>query len=98
MAINFLEFKDYKTSIKNDQVQIFNFYAEWCGPCKMLAPVLDEISSEIEVYKINIDYEKEAIRNDGVQNIPFTRIYKNGNIVKEISGYVPKEKILEFTK
>lgn len=91
--------KEFYELSKTDTVTVFDFWAPWCGPCKMLAPVLEEVSNEltnIEFYKINVDENQEAASEYGVMAIPTLLIFKNGELLEEKSGYLPKEALLEL--
>ena len=90
---------NFETHINNpDKTVIIDFYADWCGPCKMLAPLLDELNEEnddIEVYKLNVDDEPELARRFGVASIPTLVSFKAGEEFKRVRGAMPKEVILE---
>ena len=77
---------------------LVDFWAEWCGPCKMVAPVLEEIAAEnpdkIEVVKLNIDENPETARAYRIMSIPTMSVFKNGQIVKTIVGAKPKTALL----
>ena len=78
---------------------LLDFFAEWCGPCRMVSPIIDEIASEREdivVGKINVDDEPELASEFGVYSIPTLIVMKNGKVVKSSSGARPKEQILEM--
>ena len=78
---------------------VVDFYADWCGPCKMLAPVLEEVSNEltnIEFYKINVDENQEAAGEYGVMSIPTLLVMKNGEVLEEKTGYQPKEALVQL--
>ena len=81
-------------AIKNNGVVLVDFYADWCGPCKMLSPVLEELSSEYEgkanIVKVNVDEVSELASEDGVMSIPNMFFIKNGEVVKQVVGYQPK--------
>lgn len=81
-------------SIKNNGVVLVDFFADWCGPCKMLSPVLEELSKEYEgkvnIVKVNVDQEGELASQYGVMSIPNMFILKDGAPVKQIVGYQPK--------
>ncbi len=87
--------------LDSDKTVIVDFYADWCGPCKMLSPVIAEIAAEhpeIKVCKINVDDEPDLASQFGVMSIPFVACFKNGNIAKSSLGFQSKEAILELTK
>ena len=78
---------------------LVDFWASWCGPCRMIAPVLDEIAAErpdIKVCKVNVDEEQELAISYGVSSIPTLLVFKNGQVVNKSIGAVPKAKILEM--
>ena len=90
--------KDNFDSVKNsDKLVLLDFYADWCGPCRMVAPILHEIAEErpdIVVGKINVDNEEELAMEFGVYSIPTLVVMKNGAVVKQVSGARPKAQIL----
>ena len=78
---------------------IVDFYADWCGPCKMLAPVLEEIvaeNNEIKLCKVNVDNDGDLAMGFGIASIPTLFIYKNGEIVNKVVGYRTKDEILKL--
>ena len=82
---------------QSDKVVLIDFYANWCGPCKMLSPIIDEIAEErddIIVGKINVDSEPELAEKYGVFSIPTLVVLKGGNVVHQSAGARPKAQIL----
>lgn len=80
---------------------LLDFYADWCGPCKMVAPVLEEIAAErpdITVGKINVDENMELAVQFGVTSIPLLVAMRDGKIVNKTVGVSPKEEILDLLK
>jgi thioredoxin len=84
--------------LKNDKPVVVDYWAEWCGPCKMIAPVLEAIASEhgdkIEVVKLNVDENPEVTRKYGILNIPTLGVFQNGQVVKELVGARSKSALL----
>lgn len=85
--------------LKSDKTVLVDFWAEWCGPCRQVAPILDELASEhddtLDVAKLNIDENPETPRHYGVLQIPTMNVYKNGEVVKQITGAKPKAMLLK---
>lgn len=83
--------------VNSDKPVILDFYADWCGPCRMIAPILSEIANEredVKVGKINVDEQPELAVKFGVMSIPMLVIVKDGKVVNSSVGVRPKEKIL----
>ena len=75
-----------------------DFWAEWCGPCKMIAPILDEIAEErgddLMILKLDVDENPQSAIQFGVMGIPTLILFKDGDIVERITGYLPKDRFL----
>ncbi len=87
--------------IKSDQTVLLDFYAEWCGPCNTLSPIIDEIANEnknIKVYKVNIDEETNLVNKFNIVSVPTILIFKNGEITSRVSGLTDKNQILSMVK
>ena len=90
--------KEIKTS---DKTVLIDFYADWCGPCKMVAPIVHEIAEENPQYKIvkvNVDEATDLAIQFGVQSIPTLIVMKDGKIANKAIGFRSKEQILEILK
>jgi thioredoxin 1 len=77
---------------------LVDFWAEWCGPCRMIAPILesmvDEYSDSLKIVKLDVDANPQTMMKFGVQSIPTLILFKNGEPVERIIGYMPKERLL----
>jgi thioredoxin 1 len=86
--------------LKSDSLTLVDFWAEWCGPCKMIGPALEEISEEmkndIRITKLNIDENPATPQQYGVRGIPTLLLFKNGEVVAEKIGALPKAKLAEW--
>lgn len=84
--------------IQSDKPVLVDFWAPWCGPCRMVGPVLEEIASEnagLKIAKVNVDENQQYAGKLGVFNIPTMIIYKNGEPVDKLVGAMPKQQILD---
>ena len=95
--INSVEFKE---AIKEGRV-VVDFFATWCGPCKMLSPVMDEISNElsdINFYKVDVDKNEDIAREYGIMSIPTIIIFENGKVVNSLVGLRSKTELIDVIK
>lgn len=98
MKTLFLSDVNFKEIINQKEIALIDFYASWCGPCKMLAPILDEIAKEfpnIQVGKVNIDFEQIVSKEYNVWTIPTMIIFKSGKEIKRIMGFRSKKELVE---
>lgn len=83
--------------LKNEKLVIVDFFAEWCGPCQMLSPILVEIEKEysekLEIYKVNVDESQECAMRYGVTAMPTLLFFKNGEEVERQVGYLEREEL-----
>lgn len=80
-------------------ITIIDFWAPWCGPCKMYGPIVEQFASEnsdINVYKMNVDENPITASKHGIRSIPTTILFKNGQIITKVPGVIPKEKLKQF--
>ena len=97
MALEFTDDNFQNEVLDADQPVLVDFWAEWCGPCRMLAPVIDELATEFDgkakIGKVDIDANRDAAVNYGIQSIPSVLIFKNGEVVNKFVGISPKEEL-----
>ena len=78
---------------------VLDFWAEWCGPCRLVSPIIDELSEEYEgrvkIGKMNVDENDDVISQFGIRNIPTILFFKNGQLADKIVGAMPKDKFVE---
>ena len=89
-----------KEVLQADKTVLADFYADWCGPCKMLSPVLHEIAEEnadtVKVVKINVDEQPQLAGRFQVSSIPLLLVFRDGKLITKAVGYRPKSDILEM--
>ena len=94
------EEKEYNELIK-DGLNLVDFYADWCGPCQMLSPVLEELSKKnkgLKIVKINVDEHQSLALENKVLSIPAIKIYKDGKLINETVGYQELEDLETLVK
>ena len=99
MSILKIASQNFEEEVLNSKkTVIIDFYADWCGPCKMMSPIIDSIAEEnenIKVGKINVDEAQELAIKYSIMSIPTIIIFKNGNVYKKFIGVTSKEEILK---
>ncbi|KAA3616103.1 MAG: thioredoxin [Calditrichaeota bacterium] len=97
MALEFNDSNFDQEVIKSDKPVLVDFWAEWCGPCKMIGPVIEELSTEysdsVKIGKLNVDNNGSVAGTYGIRSIPSLLIFKDGEVVDTIIGAVPKTEI-----
>ena len=102
MSSNTVEITEanFEEQVENSEIPVLvDFWAEWCGPCKMIAPVLEEVAQErsgaVKVGKVNVDHNTSLASRFGIQAIPTMLIFDSGEVKEQIVGFIKKETILE---
>lgn len=97
MAKQFTDSNFQSEVLNSDKPVLVDFWAEWCGPCRMVGPIVDEIASEydgrVSVGKLNVDENPDVPSKYGIRSIPTLMVFKNGELVEKIVGAVPKSVI-----
>ena len=100
MSVYIITNENYEKEVeRSDRPVLLDFWADWCGPCRMVSPVIDEIASEHPEYKvgkINVDDQKELASRFGVMSIPSLFVLRDGKVINQSTGALPKNKILEM--
>ncbi len=98
MSVIKINKENYQREVaQSQQPVLLDFYADWCGPCRMVSPILEQIAAErsdIKVGKVNVDEQPELASAFGVMSIPMLAVVKNGEVVNATVGAAPKQKIL----
>ena len=98
MAVIHLTLENFEAEvIQSEKPVLVDFFAPWCGPCRMLSPIIEEIAdqrSDIKVCKVNTDEQEELAMRFGIMSIPTLIVFKNGEVVKKTMGVQPKAAIL----
>ena len=94
-----LDSEDFN-ELKKEGLVLVDMFATWCGPCKMMAPIIDEVAQEdnLNVIKIDVDKHNDLAMEYGVMSIPTLLLFKDGELVKKNVGLMPKDKLKEWIK
>lgn len=100
MAVIYANNEDFNEKVASGTV-LLDFYADWCAPCRMIGPVLEQIaeeSADIKVVKVNVDENPELANNFGVKGIPALFVLKEGKTVAQRAGFMPKDALISWVK
>lgn len=100
MSVKKIEEKDFNKVISNKEKKVIvDCYADWCGPCRMLSPIIDDLAEEVdscEFYKLNVDEAENVSREYGIMSIPTVLIFKDGKVINKSIGLKTKEELKEL--
>ena len=95
MSVIQINKNNFQNEVLNSEMPVLlDFWASWCGPCRMVSPIVDEIAAEIKVGKVNVDEQPELAGQFGVMSIPTLVVMKRGKVVNQMVGARPKAQIL----
>ena len=99
MALEITDVNFQEVVLNSDIPVLVDFWATWCGPCRTVGPIVDELATELEgkavVGKVNVDTNSETPQTYGIRSIPTLLVFKNGELVDKLVGAVPKSQLLE---
>ena len=89
---------NFAETLQEGKPMVLDFCAEWCGPCRMVSPIMDELAEDyagrVNIGKMNVDENNDIVAQYGIRNIPTVLFFKNGELVDKIVGAVPKDKFV----
>lgn len=97
--VNKINEREFNEKINVNKKVIIDCYADWCGPCKMLSPIIDEVASELtdcDFYKLNVDEASEVPKRYGIMSIPTILIFENNELKEQVVGFKGKEELIEL--
>jgi thioredoxin 1 len=99
MALEFTDANFATEVLKSDKAVLVDFWAPWCGPCKMVGPIIEKLSkdmTDVKIGKLNVDDNPNAAQEYGITSIPAMLLFKNGKVVAQAMGFAPEPKLREF--
>ena len=102
MSVKVLNKENFEENVlKSENPVVVDFWAPWCGPCRMLSPVVDQVAEEVDGVsfgKVNVDEEKELASHYGIMSIPALVLFRDGKAVDSMVGFRPKERVVQFSQ
>jgi thioredoxin len=101
MSIIELRNNQLDSFLENNKICVFDFYANWCGPCKILSPILEKLSNaftNISFAKINVDSENELTQKFNIRSIPTLMFFKNGKLINQLTGFRTEQEMHDILK
>lgn len=95
-VINIESVEQFENELEESGRVLVDFWASWCGPCRMLAPVLDDLSEDYKILKVEVEDNPEIANEFDIMSVPTLVLFKDGKPVDNMTGFAPKEKIEEF--